>query len=52
MTESKIISFRVNSDLRTEFKEFCARNELSTKQVLVPCIELILESEKITHSDP
>ena len=52
MTESKILSFRINSDLRLELKEFCARNKLSTKDVLVPCIELILESDKIgcTHT--
>ena len=52
MKDSKIISFRIESDLRLELKEFCARNKLSTKDVLVPCIELILESDKIscTHT--
>ena len=51
MTESKVLSIRLNSDLRVDFKEFCARNKISTKDVLVQCIELILEADKIEKND-
>jgi len=46
MTESKIISFRVNSDFALEFNDFCTRNNISKKDVFTRAIELILEADK------
>jgi len=46
MTESKIISFRVNSDFALEFDAFCTRNKIPKKLVFTRAMELIFKTEK------
>jgi len=50
MTESKIISFRVNSDFALEFNAFCTRNKIPKKDVFIRAMNLILEAEKESKS--
>lgn len=47
MTESKIISFRVNSDFALEFNDFCTRNKIAKKDVFTRAMELIFEADKL-----
>ena len=47
MTNSKIISFRVNSDFASDFNEFCARNKITKKVVFTKAMELIFRAEKL-----
>jgi len=46
MTESKIISFRVNSDFALEFNDFCTRNKIAKKDVFTRAMNLIFKAEK------
>ncbi len=47
MTESQIISFRVNGDFALEFNDFCTRNKIPKKTVFTRAMELILKAEKM-----
>ncbi len=47
MTESKIISFRVNSDFALEFTSFCTRNKLAKKDVFTRAMDLIFKADKL-----
>ena len=47
MTESKIISFRVNSDFALEFTSFCTRNTIAKKDVFTRAMDLIFKAEKM-----
>lgn len=46
MTESKIISFRVNTDFYDSFNEFCTRNKVSRKDLFTRTMEFIFTAEK------
>ncbi len=47
MTESKIISFRVNSNFADEFTLFCTRNKIAKKTVFTRAMELIFKADKL-----
>ena len=47
MTETKIISFRVNTDFASDFNEFCTRNKISKKDVFTRALDLIFKAEKM-----
>ena len=51
MTESKIISFRVNSDFALEFNAFCTRNKIPKKDVFTRAMKLIFKAEKNEDSN-
>jgi len=51
MTESKILSIRINADLCEEFKSLCTRNKKSKKTILLECINLLIKAEKSEKSD-
>ena len=46
MIESKIISFRVNTDFADNFTLFCTRNKIAKKDVFTRAMEFIFEIEK------
>lgn len=50
MTESKIISFRVNSDFYDTFADFCTRNEITKKDLFTRTMEFIFKAEKIENN--
>ena len=47
MTETKIISFRVNTDFADEFTLFCTRNKIAKKEVFTRAMDLIFKAEKM-----
>ncbi len=51
MTESKIISFRVNTDFFDTFNEFCARNKISRKDLFMRTMEFVFKVEKHEGED-
>ncbi len=46
MTESKIISFRVNADFALEFDDFCNRNKITKKDVFTRAMKFVFKAEK------
>ena len=46
MTESKVLSIRINADLHEDFKSLCTRNKKSAKDILLECITLLLDADK------
>jgi len=46
MKDQKMLSFRVDSKLHVEFKEFCTRNNITIKNSLTKVIKLLLEADK------
>jgi len=51
MTETKIISFRVNTDFADKFTLFCTRNKLAKKDVFTRVMDLIFKAEKHEKED-
>jgi predicted DNA-binding protein len=47
MKESKVLSIRISSEIHEDFKSLCTRNEKSAKDILVECITLLLDADKI-----
>lgn len=45
MKDQKMLSFRVDSSLHVDFKEFCTRNDVTIKDSLTKVIKLLLEAE-------
>ncbi len=45
MEKLKMCSFRLESELFTNFKDFCTRNKVTIKGSLTKVIELLLEAE-------
>lgn len=51
MKESKIISFRVNTDFYDSFDDFCTRNKISKREAFTRSMESIFEIEKLEKND-
>ena len=47
MTESKVLSIRLKTEIYEDFDSLCTRNNKSKKDVLSECITLLLEADKI-----
>lgn len=45
MKDLKMCSFRLESDLFSEFKGFCTRNNITIKETLTKVINLLLEAD-------
>ena len=46
MTESKVLSIRINTEIYEDFKTLCAKNKKSKKDILLECINLLLKADK------
>ena len=46
MKDQKMLSFRVDSKLHVDFKDFCTRNGLTIKNALTKIIEILLEADE------
>jgi len=46
MTESKVLSIRLKTEIWEDFDSLCTRNEKSKKDILLECITLLLKAEK------
>ena len=47
MKDLKMCSFRLDSDQFSNFKDFCTRNNITIKETLTKCIDLLLEADQI-----
>ena len=52
MTESKVLSIRINTEIYEDFKTLCAKNKKSKKDILLECINLLLKADKGEHCHP
>lgn len=50
MKDLKMCSFRLNSNVFTDFKDFCTRNNITIKETLTKCIGLLLEADTIERN--
>ena len=47
MKDLKMCSFRLDSIQFSNFKGFCTRNNITIKETLTKCIDLLLEADRI-----
>ncbi len=47
MKDQKMCSFRLESTKFVNFKDFCARNNITMKDVLTKYVDLTLEAEQL-----
>lgn len=45
MKDLKMCSFRLETSLFSNFKDFCTRNNITIKETLTKCIDLLLEAD-------
>jgi len=50
MKDLKMCSFRLNSEIFDNFKDFCTRNNITMRQTLTKFVNLVLEADRIEQN--